>query len=289
MPRLDPAHPPLWRTPTTLQFGVDPVAIVVEPEPWQERLVRELEKGIPDAALEPVATAFGAPPGAGERFVQRIARALEMPRARRGGRVVVQTPDGFPASSADAFAQAMADAGFDVRRETWFDVGWSHDPDDAPVVVLAHHLVEPRRAAALMSRDAVHLPVVFTGDAVELGPLVRPGRTACLACVAAHRRDADPAWPLLAAQLLGRPCPDAGRTTFVEAGIAAAGLLNDAEQSPEVRIAHSVTLRAGSLRRTTRSHRPHAACRCRSLEGIATPIARAVPAPTTARAFARPA
>ena len=36
-------------------------------------------------------------------------------------------------------------------------------PDAAPVVVLAHHVVEPRRAAALMARDIPHVPLVFTG------------------------------------------------------------------------------------------------------------------------------
>jgi bacteriocin biosynthesis cyclodehydratase domain-containing protein len=44
----------------------------------------------------------------------------------------------------------------------------------------------------------------------RIGPLVVPGRTACLHCVDHHRTDRDPDWPTLLAQLLDsvpRPAP----------------------------------------------------------------------------------
>ena len=71
MLRLDPAHPPLWRSDTVLQFGADAVAFVHDPEPWQQRLLHELARGIPEDALEPVAEAFGAP--------ERRGRGLRAP------------------------------------------------------------------------------------------------------------------------------------------------------------------------------------------------------------------
>ena len=37
-----------------------------------------------------------------------------------------------------------------------------------------------------------------------VGPLVIPGRTACLRCLDLTRTDRDPAWPLILAQLAGR-------------------------------------------------------------------------------------
>lgn len=289
MPRLDPAHPPLWRTPTILQFGVVPVAILFEPEPWQERLVRALEKGVPDAAVEAVAVSLGAPPGAAERLVARLARALEPAVASVERHVVVQTPEGFPRSAADAFCAALGEAGVQIDTETWVGPPGLGVPHSSPVVVLAHHLVEPRRAASLMSRDLMHLPVVFTGRGVELGPFVRPGETPCLACLAAHRRDADPSWPMLAAQLVGRPAPAVPRALAGEAGAAAASLLSDAERRPSGSNARSLTLRAGSLHRSRRAHRPHAECHCRSLGGSATASSPAVLAPTRATAYARPA
>lgn len=289
MLRLDPAHPPLWRTPTTLQFGTDPVAIVVEPRPWQERLIRELEKGIPDAALDLVASALGAPAGAAQLFVRRIARALAPQADAVARRVIVQVPDDFAPERVDDFAEAVADAGFDVSLRAWRGLGGPWDAEGCPALVLAHRLVDPRRVAALMSGDVVHLPVVFSGAGVELGPLVRPGSSACLSCLAAHRRDRDGSWPVLAAQLIGRPAPPLGRAAALEAGLAAAAMLNDAAQTSEAVESHSVTLSVGSMHRTTRTHEPHAECRCRSLSGTSTATSPAIRVPTTTRAYALPA
>jgi len=46
-----------------------------------------------------------------------------------------------------------------------------------------------------------HLPVHIRESAAVVGPLVLPGVTGCLTCADLHRRDRDPAWPMLAAQL----------------------------------------------------------------------------------------
>ena len=54
-------------------------------------------------------------------------------------------------------------------------------------------------------RDVPHLAVVFDDDGARVGPLVEPGAGPCLRCLDLGRRDADPAWPAIAAQLAGRP------------------------------------------------------------------------------------
>jgi hypothetical protein len=289
MLRLDPAHPPLWRSATTLQFGADAVAVIDDPEPWQQRLIRELESGIPDAALDPIAMALGAPEHAAVAFVRRIARALTVPPAPPL-RVFLQTPDGFPRARVTVVAGALASTGIDVSEVTWFAApGESVRASARVVVVLAHHLIEPGRAAALMGGDVPHLPLVFTGTGAEIGPYIVPGRTACLACIAAHRRDADPAWPQLAAQLLGRSAPLVSDALTVEASLVTAHLISAAARNPRRPLHHSLTLREDSLHRSMRAHRPHAACRCRSLEGTATAAAPEFPPTRTARAFARPA
>ena len=286
MLRLDPAFPPLWRSATTLQFGTEPVVVIDDPEPWQQRLIRELESGIPDASLDPTAMALGAPEDAADAFMRRIARALCPPATPRP-RIALQSPIGFPRERVDLVAQSLCAAGADVSAITWFGAPAERVEASAPVVVLAHHVVEPRRAAALMSGDIPHVPLVFTGSGAEIGPFVVPGRTPCLACLAAHRRDANPAWPLLAAQLLGRPAPAASRAMVMEASFVTARLISEAErQRPRC---HSLTLRADSLHRSMLAHRPHAECRCRSLAGIATAAAPASPATTTSTVRARPA
>ena len=288
MLRLDPAFPPLWRSATTLQLGADAVALVDDPQPWQLRLIRELESGIPDAALEQIALSLGAPERAAEKFIRRIAPALAGPPSQPM-RVALQAPDRFPRAHADMVADSLRMAGVHVTQITWFGAPRESVPDAALVVVLAHHVIEPRRAAALMGRDVPHVPLVLTGTGAEIGPVVLPGRTACLACLAAHRRDADPAWPHIAAQLIGRPAPVLGDALIVEAALVTAGLVGEAVRSPERPRCRSLTLREDSLDRSVRAHLPHAACRCRSLGGSGTAGAPAFPETTTATALARPA
>jgi hypothetical protein len=288
MLRLDPAHPPLWRSATSLQFGVDAVAVVDDPQPWQLRLIRELEYGVLEVTLDPIAVAFGAPEEAAEGFVRSLSRALvgaSPPRPR----VTLQTSDDFPRERGDAVASAFAAAGHETSRITWFGAPRERVRDAGPVVVLAHHVVEPRRVAALMAGDVPHVPLVLTGTGAEIGPYIQPGRTPCLACIAAFRRDADPAWPQLAAQLLGTPGPVLSEALILEASLIAARLISEAVRTPARRRCHSLTLREDSLHRSMRAHRPHAACLCRSPSGSATAVGPAFPATTTASAYARPA
>ena len=62
----------------------------------------------------------------------------------------------------------------------------------------------PELAARLMADRVPHLAAV-AGEAIGVvGPLVQPGRSACLRCLDLHRADRDPAWPAVLAQLIGR-------------------------------------------------------------------------------------
>lgn len=54
---------------------------------------------------------------------------------------------------------------------------------------------------ALLAADVPHLVVIVGELHAQIGPLVVPGRTACLRCIALEKTAADPAWPTLATQL----------------------------------------------------------------------------------------
>ena len=288
MLRIDPALPPLWRTPTILQFGAEPALVLHEPTGWQQRLVRELERGIPEQAVVPFALALGATPTAAETFVARLTEICTA-EAAPPARVIVQAAGDVARERIDAIAAALGAAGCEVVAAHPFDPPGAPGTDAAAVVVVAQHVVAPSFAAALMAEDRPHLPVVLTATGAEVGPYVDPGVSACLACLAARRRDNDAAWPAIAAQLIGRPLADVDASIVWEAGIVAARLLSECVSRPPRSRSRSLTLRAGSLRRTVQKHRPHAECRCRSLAEIATAVAPAHLEPTTPRAYARPA
>jgi bacteriocin biosynthesis cyclodehydratase domain-containing protein len=76
-------------------------------------------------------------------------------------------------------------------------------PEQAPDLVV---LCRPWAAAdplslALQRAGTPHLVATVRGETGVVGPFVLPGSTGCLRCGEVRRRDADPTWPRLAAQL----------------------------------------------------------------------------------------
>src|ERR1700683_4855396 len=90
-------------------------------------------------------------------------------------------------------------------------------------IIVGRHLMELR--ATLMRDQVPHLAVSADEAIGVVGPLVIPGRTACLRCLDLTRAERDPAWPLILAQLEGRepnPCAcDAPLAAAVAAQAAA--------------------------------------------------------------------
>jgi bacteriocin biosynthesis cyclodehydratase domain-containing protein len=86
-------------------------------------------------------------------------------------------------------------------------VGPDGPADEAPpadLVVLVRSTVADSLEAVPLLADAVpHLSVVVRERGLVVGPLVVPGKVACLRCLDLHRTDRDPAWPRVLAQLAG--------------------------------------------------------------------------------------
>jgi len=286
MLRIDPAHPPLWRSATCLQFGVDDAARLDEPEPWEELLVDQLTRGSSPAEVHAFLRSHDVDEQRADAFFSELQPVLrdDPPPAP----VVVEASEDVPSNDVDRVVAAMRRAGAAVERRHWAGVATPGVTRQTTVVLLATHLVEPRRASGLMRDDVRHLPLVLDGAGALVGPVVEPGLSACLACGDAHARDADAAWPLVASQLVARRAPVAGSVLASEAARVAVHLITEPDSGP---VRSSVRLRVDSPHRRWRQHPPHAACGCRSLEGISTEIARI--APTTATSsrteFARPA
>jgi hypothetical protein len=89
-------------------------------------------------------------------------------------------------------------------------------------------------AATYARYRLAHMPATVRDGTAVVGPLVPPAGSPCLNCLDLHRKDRDPAWPGLAAQLAtatatdpvqggGEPC--AAPTVLAAAGFAAAEVL----------------------------------------------------------------
>ena len=81
----------------------------------------------------------------------------------------------------------------------------TRDDGAVPDLVVLTRPALPDLADGLI-RDRVPHLAVWAGEAVGVvGPLVRPGRSACLRCVDLRKADADPQWPKILAQATFAP------------------------------------------------------------------------------------
>jgi hypothetical protein len=79
-----------------------------------------------------------------------------------------------------------------------------------------------RDLPAALSRDQVPHLAAAAGEAIGVvGPLVLPGRSACLRCMDLTRAERDPAWPLILAQLTGHAAEPAACDAVLAAMVAA--------------------------------------------------------------------
>jgi hypothetical protein len=140
-------------------------------------------------------------------------------------------------------------------------------PDEAAdLVVLARPWAASDPLATAVHRTQVpHLVATVRGEVGVVGPLVVPGVTSCLRCADLHRRDADPRWPRLAAQLTATEPPPSGATVtcLLTAATAALQVLAylDGTAAPAT-LEATVELRPPDLRPRLRRWPAHPACDC---------------------------
>lgn len=135
-----------------------------------------------------------------------------------------------------------------------------------PSVTVLADLTYPD-APGVVDVDGPHLPVTTWGRRAVVGPLVDPGRSGCLRCAALHRRDADPAWPLLAVQwaraVATVPCPPIDPLLTALAAANAAALVRAWVDDPDGDWAgQAVELTLPTGRRLVRPRPPHPLCGC---------------------------
>lgn len=288
---LDPTVPRVWRSPHALQFGVERPRLVLDPvDSADERMVAALGGGAALGALRLIARNAGAEPGAADALLARLKPVLATAPGPTGTQPSADAPivilDGAGPTAARIVA-LLREAGVDARSGLAAD-----DPaveEAAAAVVVASYAVAPHRHARWLRRDIPHLAVVFGDAGVTVGPFVRPGAGACVRCVDLHRRDGDPAWPVLAAQLHTRPVP--GETELVCGAVAsaAAGVLLAAladrgtarghvstGQVPMGHVSTAARYDSATARWSELAWEPHPECGC------LTPLA-ARPAPERAR------
>jgi hypothetical protein len=134
------------------------------------------------------------------------------------------------------------------------------------VVLASTEPVDTTLRTALAGGRVAHLVAGVRETTAVVGPLVLPGRTGCLHCGDLHRADRDPAWPVVAAQLVGirrrreEPCDVALAT--VAASLAALQCLAHLDGRPAAATGASLELGLTDWRLRRRSWPAHPRCDC---------------------------
>jgi bacteriocin biosynthesis cyclodehydratase domain-containing protein len=130
------------------------------------------------------------------------------------------------------------------------------------LVVLADESPDPATVGELRARGLAHLAVRLRDGVGIVGPLVYPGRTACLGCLDLARGDLDPRWPAVAAQLAGRAgvADPAAATATVGLAVAQVVAAIEGGHIPALSATLELEVDAGGLRRRTWSAHPDCPC-----------------------------
>lgn len=303
--RLDPAVPVVWRSPSSLQFGVDsPRLVLEEVDALDEALVAALRGGAPSEELLAVARRAGGDAEALRTRLWRLEPVLLHGLARPRTAVPRVLVDGEGRSAA-LLLEALLDAGVPASASP----PGSADPSGDPhlVVLLAHYAIPPRRYGHWLRADVAQLPIVFGDTGVRLGPIVQPGAGPCLFCLDLAHTDRDAAWPAVASQLLHRRAPGATEQTARLAAAAAVGLilacsLGDAGAGGAIAVPREWLSASAHFGLdgwiSSARHSPHPRCGCRELPGAPSPpgsgsgpgarVPQHPSAPSSARAAAWP-
>jgi hypothetical protein len=179
--------------------------------------------------------------------------------------------DAENATDSDVFPGAVQSAG-DPRGPAATTAALKAGGDSRPLgpegtrdlVVLADGSdLDPAGVDALMRAGTPHLVLAARAHHFQVGPLVVPGRTACLTCWAHTRTDDDSAWPMLTGQLANRSCNAVSAPAVaVAAGLATATALQYLDAPGANRPAEIAWLLDGTDDPVRRQPTRHPLCGC---------------------------
>ncbi len=256
--KLDPRWPLVWRSPSSLQVGIDPPLVMLnDVTELQERLLAALAVGVSDAGLGLVARGNAQER---EKLLELVAPALAIQERPSGAHLVAVSGSG---PAVEELARVLSASGVHTlvseRADDLVDRGVE------VAVAIGHFVLPPVLHALWLRRDVPHLPVVFSDSGVVVGPLVEPGGGACLRCLELAHRDADPAWPAVASQILGRRGGAESAVLAAEAAAVAARLVLGRLEGTASVPSESTRIDGATGERTTRRWQLHPECGCRGI------------------------
>lgn len=265
MYKINPEYPLVWRTPTSLQIGVDnPHVVLPQIYPSEERFITALQSGFADVSLPTISEECGMTTAETAALLSALGPAL-LPRSGLG----IPSPsyrislDGNGPFS-DTVGILLIGMGHKVVKAS-ADLSLRCDL----AIVVGEYVIEPSRISGWVRNNIPHLPVVFSDQHVRIGPLLGTPPELnvdlldlpCSECIELHHRDRDECWAAMASQLAGRPAPSNTALLRAEASALIARWISSRESLP---LTHNtgvnIAVTDGEIREITFWLHPDCAC-----------------------------
>jgi len=292
---LNSRFPLVWRTPSSLQFGVDnPVVVLTEVTVATERMLAALAVGISEPGLIMIGRTAGAEVAEIHALIAALAPALATGQNVDNLPTVLLVGTGLtgPSLMLDKLATVLAASNIQVRIAADPATVMAHETDTATgattgaatgtgtgtgtastvathcdlAIAISHYVLAPALRGVWLRRDIPHLTVNFSDTRIELGPFIEPGLGPCLYCIERHRTDADASWPAIVTQLWGRHSALESAAIVGEVGAIVARLaIRRLAQGPDKRSHSTLEVDALSGERFEREWTTHPECGCTGL------------------------
>jgi len=250
---INALFPVVWADPQTLHIGFDPPRVVFEEvEDDLLLLLHHLTSGVSESGLRMFAEASGVNDKRLSNLLERLKPVLASAPPEATREILV---DARP-TLADRASHALANIGITGLRPA---SGHTRADARTEVLVLAHFVPDPEQFIRWLRRDQPHTPVIFTDQAITVGPRIVPGETACLHCELTHDQALPWSSVPIVSQLWGKTAPTATPTHITRATGHAIALLEDTSPRYQLRISPW----SGTQER--REVQPKPGCGCREL------------------------
>lgn len=184
--RLNPEYPQLWRNPHTLQIGYDrAVVVLADLADGYWYLLEALRHGIGLSGLTLLATEHHISDTELRHFLEQLAPAL------LGGEALsTLAEEALPELLSEPVPNPALRLQFDgvaeIIDQLARKLNQPHPVRSAQApqltVLCERYLIPPALWQPHIHAGQPHLPVVFGDQSVTIGPLVIPGKSACLYC-----------------------------------------------------------------------------------------------------------
>ncbi|MEY4533275.1 MAG: hypothetical protein RI926_1044 [Actinomycetota bacterium] len=264
MYKINSELPLVWRTPTSLQIGIDhPRVVLPQLYPAEERFISALRAGFGDVSLTAIAAECGLTPPERDALLTALGTALIPTEPRQSWRIALDGSGPF----VDSLGLLLIGTGHRVVRASASVAGSS----DLAIVV-GDYALQPHRPGAWLSRDVPHVPVVFSDESVRIGPLLggKPAdessaeKFPCEQCIELAHRDMDDCWVAMASQLAGMPAPSQAPLLTAEVVALLSRWVNSPGSQP-ITSNTAIRIDAANGAREILTYALHPDCACQAL------------------------